>query len=123
MIVEGLSVINKCFADDCTNEAVTEFCPECLANGGMKMIKRKPNKQSLIKTFNAARARNSSFVFVGVEAEGIKEVITVPKQSFDAKEQFYMNAYSEELVHVMNSKVRVFGLNYGEAEDVHDLFR
>jgi|GEM_PF-926160 len=27
---------NKCFANGCTNEAITEFCPECLANGGIK---------------------------------------------------------------------------------------
>lgn len=35
---------NKCFADGCTNEATTEFCPDCLANGGMKPINRKPNE-------------------------------------------------------------------------------
>ena len=27
---------NKCFAQGCNNEATTEFCPECLANGGVK---------------------------------------------------------------------------------------
>lgn len=30
---------NKCFNVVCTNEAVTEFCPECLANGGVYKIK------------------------------------------------------------------------------------
>ncbi|MFJ8100246.1 hypothetical protein [Lysinibacillus sp. NPDC096212] len=27
---------NKCFAKGCTNEATTEFCPECLMTGGIK---------------------------------------------------------------------------------------
>ncbi|MDM5231474.1 hypothetical protein [Lysinibacillus pakistanensis] len=78
-------------------------------------------KQNLIKTFNGAREYEAPFVFVGIEAEGIREVITVPAISFDAKEQFYTNAYSDDLVHVMNSKVRVFGLTYGNADAVHDL--
>ena len=78
-------------------------------------------KQNLINTFKAAREDESPFVFVGIEAEGIREVITVPAVSFDAKEQFYINAYSDDLVHVMNSKVRVFGLTHGSADAVHDL--
>ncbi|MFB7159559.1 hypothetical protein [Lysinibacillus sp. NPDC056232] len=45
----------------------------------------------------------------------------MPAISFDAKEQFYINAYSDDLVHVMNSKVSVFGLTYGNADAVHDL--
>lgn len=28
--------MNKCFADGCTNRAETEFCADCLANGGFK---------------------------------------------------------------------------------------
>lgn len=78
-------------------------------------------KQNLISTFKGARENAASFVFVGIEAEGIKEVIAVPKDSFKAKEQFYMNAYSNELVHVMNSKVRITGLTYGDATAIHDL--
>ncbi|MBM7607562.1 hypothetical protein JOD29_000806 [Lysinibacillus composti] len=38
---------NKCFADGCTNETTTEFCRECLANGGMKPLKQKSKWQSL----------------------------------------------------------------------------
>ncbi|KGR74886.1 hypothetical protein [Ureibacillus sinduriensis] len=41
---------NKCFADGCTNEALTEFCPECLANGGMKPVRRKTNEIEIIMT-------------------------------------------------------------------------
>lgn len=31
-----MSKKNKCFSVDCPNETVTEFCPECLLNGGFK---------------------------------------------------------------------------------------
>lgn len=27
---------NTCFAKKCTNEATTEYCPDCLTNGGIK---------------------------------------------------------------------------------------
>lgn len=87
----------------------------------MEVIAYAIKKQSLINTFNGERDYNALFVFVGIKAEGIREVITVPKVSFDAKELFYLNAYSDELVHVMNSKVRVFGLTYGNADAIDDL--
>ncbi|MDC6267231.1 hypothetical protein [Lysinibacillus fusiformis] len=78
-------------------------------------------KQNLKETFKGARTVGSSFVFVGIEAEGIKEVISIPKPSFDAKEHFYMNAYSDDLVHVMNSKVKITGLTHGDPEALYDL--
>lgn len=28
--------MNKCFTEGCENNATTEFCPACLANGGFK---------------------------------------------------------------------------------------
>lgn len=76
----------------------------------------KLTKQHLNNTFEEARNSGASFVFVGIEAEGIQEVIAV-----DAKEKFYNNAYSDDLVHVMNSKVRVFGLSHGESDAIKDL--
>lgn len=78
-------------------------------------------KQNLKETFKSARTVGSSFVFVGIEAEGIKEVISIPSPSFDAKEQFYINAYSDDLVHVMNSKVKITGITHGESEVLYDL--
>lgn len=60
--------------------------------------------------FETAREQQLPFVVVGVEAEGTKEAIVVPAESFDAKEQFYNGAYDENLVHVMNSKVRIFNV-------------
>ncbi|QIC46186.1 hypothetical protein GAG94_03045 [Lysinibacillus sphaericus] len=78
-------------------------------------------KQNLKNTFKDARTVGSPFVFVGIEAEGIKEVISIPKLSFDAKEQFYNNAYSDNLVHVMNSKVKITGLSHGDSDALYDL--
>ncbi|MFJ3388900.1 hypothetical protein [Lysinibacillus sp. NPDC086135] len=78
-------------------------------------------KQHLVNTFEGARNNNSPYVFVGIEAEGIKEVISIPSVSFDAKEQFYNNAYSNKLVHVMNSKVKIIGLTHGYPEALTDL--
>lgn len=78
-------------------------------------------KQNLINTFEGARDSSSPFVFVGIEAEGVKEVIAVPTVSFEAKEKFYINAYSDELVHVMNSKVKITGLTHGDTEALKDL--
>ena len=66
------------------------------------------NKEMLKDIFTTARKENLPFVVVGIEAEGTKEAIVVPAESFDAKEAFYMNAYSDDLVHVMNSKVKIF---------------
>lgn len=33
---------NKCFATNCNNRTETEFCPECLMNGGFKPMPKNP---------------------------------------------------------------------------------
>lgn len=78
-------------------------------------------KQHLTNTFAKAREKGASFVFVAIVAEGTEEVICIPKRSFDAKEAFYNNAYNNELVHVMNSKVYIRGLSYGEGEELNNI--
>lgn len=75
-------------------------------------------KQHLTNTFAKAIETDSPFVFVAISAEGTEEIIVVPKRSFEAKEAFYNNAYNNDLVHVMNSKVYIRGLSYGEAEEL-----
>ncbi|MBM7607561.1 hypothetical protein JOD29_000805 [Lysinibacillus composti] len=79
-------------------------------------------KQDLINIFSVAREEQLPFVVVGIEAEGIKEAIVVPSESFDAKEQFYLNTYSDDLVHVMNSKVRIFNVIATGAEGIPYIF-
>lgn len=78
-------------------------------------------KQTLANTFAKATETDSPFVFVAINAEGTEEVIVVPKRSFKAKEAFYHNAYNDELVHVMNSKVHIRGLSYGQAEELNNI--
>jgi len=80
------------------------------------------NKQDLINIFAVAREEGAPFVVVGIEAEGIKEAIVVPAESFNAKEKFYINAYSDDLVHVMNSKVRIFNVIATGYEGIHYIF-
>lgn len=78
-------------------------------------------KQNVINTFAGAREQGSKFVFVSIDAEGISEVIAVPQASFDAKEKFYMGAYKDDLTHVMNSKVKIVGLNHGDSDSLDDV--
>jgi len=75
-------------------------------------------KQSLQDTFTKARETDSPYVFVGLSADGIDELIVIPKRSFNAKEAFYLSAYSDELVHVMNKSVYIRGLSYGDVDQI-----
>lgn len=73
------------------------------------------NKGVLANTFKSARETHSPFVFVELSTPAGREVIVVPSDSFDAKEKFYMEAYNDKLVHVMNEKVFIHGLSFGES--------
>lgn len=79
------------------------------------------DKQALVNCFANAREKGCTFVFVVINAEGTDEVVAVPKQSFDEKEAFYLKAYDYNLHHVMNSKVYIRGLSFGEAEELNRL--
>jgi len=79
------------------------------------------NKSHLLGMFAAAKEANSPFVFINIEAEGIKETILIPKESFVAKEAFYTQAYTYELVHSMNSRVKITSFTYGDIEDLYAL--
>lgn len=71
------------------------------------------NKLGLLKAFDNAKNEDYDYVFVVIEAEGIKECIVVPRESFDEKEKFYSKAYNDNLVHVMNRNVRIINVGYG----------
>lgn len=78
-------------------------------------------KENLRNTFKTAREVEAEFVFVSIVADGTEEVIAIPRKSFDAKESFYEKAYSDELVHVMNSTVFIKDLTYGEPNELKNL--
>lgn len=66
------------------------------------------NKEKLINEF--AKARNDynyRFVVLEIVAEGIKEFIVVPRESFEEKLALYKRSYTDELVHVMNKNVSI----------------
>lgn len=75
-------------------------------------------KATLKRTFEEARRMNMPYVFVVIRAEGVDEVVVIPERSFDAKEKFYMNAYDEELTHVMNNNVCIRGLSFGRENEL-----
>lgn len=78
-------------------------------------------KDNLNLVFEEAKSSQARFIFVGINADGIEEVIAIPNRSFDKKQEFYNNAYSDDLVHVMNKNVRIFGFAYGEEEALNQL--
>lgn len=78
-------------------------------------------KQMLANNFAKARETKSPYVFVGINADGIDELIVIPERSFDAKEQFYLGAYTDELVHVMNKSVYIRGLSYGDVDQIANI--
>ncbi|MCT1904110.1 hypothetical protein [Oceanobacillus sojae] len=75
-------------------------------------------KGMLVEQFNKAREDNEPFVFIEIEAEGVQEIICIPKQSFDAKQAFYERSYTDDLVHVMNKNVFIRGLSRGESSEL-----
>src|SRR5690625_644625 len=75
----------------------------------MKLLKVvRMIKEKLIKEFARARNDNSfSFVILEIVAEGIREFIVIPRESFTEKLSFYKRSYTDELVHVMNKNVAI----------------
>lgn len=85
------------------------------------MSKIALKKHMLNNAFEAARLTNSKYVFVRIDAEGTEEIITIPQKSFDKKQTYYNNAYSEELTLTKNPNVKITGFKFGELEELEDL--
>lgn len=71
-------------------------------------------KEQFIGMFDVAEQLESECIFVEIVAVDSREVIVLPKESFKAKKEFYKNAYNDDLVHVMNDKVRITAFSHGE---------
>lgn len=78
-------------------------------------------KQNLNNAFDSAIKENASYVGVKVSAEGTEECIVIPSKSFEDKRNFYNRAYTEELIHSMNSKVKIVGFTHGDWSDIEEL--
>lgn len=79
------------------------------------------HKETLKHTFSKAREGNHPFVFVHLNTPAGEEIIVIPANSFDKKEEFYLNAYNDKLVHVMNEKVWIRGLSFGNSSELDKL--
>lgn len=80
-------------------------------------------KHELNEIFDTARQFGYKFVFLGIVAEGTREVIAIPTFSFDKKQEFYNKAYSDDLVHHMNSSVYVEWVATDDKIDIaHELW-
>lgn len=66
------------------------------------------NKAKLIAEFDRAQKDSDySFVILEIVAEGTREFIVVPRESFAEKLSFYKRSYTDDLVHVMNKNVSI----------------
>lgn len=64
-------------------------------------------KKDLLSQFESAKHDQSDFVYVAIIAEGTKEVILIPRESFVDKQSFYERSYTDDLIHVMNKNVKI----------------
>lgn len=80
-----------------------------------EVIKMK-KKEDLMKVFKEANNEGSQFIFIGIDAVGVKEVICIPKESFGKKLIFYKDSYTDDLTHKHNEDVRITKINHGDLE-------
>lgn len=59
--------------------------------------------------FDVAIKKGCKIIYILIEAEGVREVILIPKESFKAKKEFYQRAYTDNLTHAMNKDVKIHG--------------
>ena len=69
-------------------------------------------KETLINTFQTAKEQDIRYVGVLIEMEGFPkpELIINRKENFDAKLEYYLNTYDENLVHKFAKKIRIIGV-------------
>ncbi|NBH28440.1 hypothetical protein D3Z60_22470 [Lachnospiraceae bacterium] len=82
------------------------------------------NKKSLVAVFNNARAEGLEYIGVRIKTEGSSqpEIIINPKENFDAKLDYYMSAYDDDLALISTKgkkEIRITGIAQGNAfEDI-----
>lgn len=73
------------------------------------------NMKNLVNCFIAAEEKGAEFVGVKIEMYGFAEpeVIINPKENFEKKLAYYMNAYNDNLtLKVAPDKVKIVGFTY-----------
>lgn len=79
------------------------------------------SRQDLNAVFEQAIKDGSRCVFVEITAEGIREVICIPRAWFNEKLEFYNRTYTDELRHIMNRRVMITDLSHGEPDQLEQL--
>ena len=74
-------------------------------------------EEDLNNAFGLALERNLDFIYIGLKVEDALEIIVIPKNSMKVKQEFYNKAYTEDLQHVMNSKVEIIGIALPNKQD------
>lgn len=73
------------------------------------------------KSFESKWAKESNYLGILVDINGVKEVIINSKENYQTKLVYYKNAYTEDLVHKRDSKVKIidftFEKNYADIQD------
>ena len=66
---------NKCFSPNCNNQAETEFCPECLANGGFKPRKVNPQIENIFKYHAPKEGQSEKYEAINEKAKELAYLI------------------------------------------------
>lgn len=122
------SHLHSCTGYDC-REAVKK-AEECfdrmekknkiIGTGGSRTM----DKSSLKAVFISAKAAGAKYIGVMIETEGSSqpEIIINPKENFDIKFTYYMNAYDDELVLISakgKKNIKITGAAHGKSfEDI-----
>jgi len=71
--------------------------------------------------FESEWAKESNFLGILVDINGVEEVIINSKENYKVKLEYYKKAYTENLVHKHDSKVKIvdftFEVNYADIEN------
>lgn len=78
-------------------------------------------RNDLHDLFEQAVNDGSRCIFVEITAEGVREVICIPRAWFDEKLEFYNRTYTDELRHIMNKRVIITSLSHGGPDQLEHL--
>ena len=67
--------MNECFAVGCTHQAVTEFCPDCLKNGGVHKDMTNPQIENNFKYHSPKEGQPEKYTAIREKAKELAYLI------------------------------------------------
>ncbi len=67
--------MNKCFANGCPNEAETEFCSDCLANGGVYKVRSNSTIENNFKYHSPKEGQQQKYEAIREKAKELAYLI------------------------------------------------